>query len=62
MSHDAEKILCDKLKNKSFSVQVDGSTDITNKSYVVPFVRFVNDGDCQENFLCCKELTKISKA
>jgi hypothetical protein len=30
MSHDAEDVLWDKLKNKSFSVQVDESTNFTN--------------------------------
>jgi hypothetical protein len=30
MSHDAVEVLCDKLKNKSFSIQVDESTDFTN--------------------------------
>jgi hypothetical protein len=49
MSHDAEEILRDKLKNNSSSLEV-GSTDSTNKSYVVAFVRFVNDGEIQENF------------
>jgi hypothetical protein len=27
MSHDAEEVLCDKLKNNSFSIRVDESTD-----------------------------------
>jgi hypothetical protein len=39
----------DKQKNNSFSIQVDESTDFTNKSYVVAFVRFVNDGEIQGN-------------
>jgi hypothetical protein len=38
MSHDAEEVLRDKLKNNSFSIQIDESTDSTNKSYVVAFV------------------------
>jgi hypothetical protein len=38
----------DKLKNNSFSIQVDESTDLTNKIYVV---RFVNEGQIQENFI-----------
>jgi hypothetical protein len=56
MSHDAEEVLHDKLKNNSFSIEVDESTDFTNKSYVVAFVRFVNDCEIKENFVCCKEL------
>jgi hypothetical protein len=52
---------CDKLKNSCSSIQVDESTDFTNKSNVVAFVRFLNDGEIQENFLCYKELSKTSK-
>jgi hypothetical protein len=37
MSHDAEEVLCDKLKNNSFSIQADESTDFAYKSYVVEF-------------------------
>jgi hypothetical protein len=40
-SHDTEDVLSDKLKNNSFSIQVDESTDFTNKSYVVAFVKKV---------------------
>jgi hypothetical protein len=58
MAHDAEEVLCDKLKNNSFSIQVDESTDFTNRSCVVAFVSFVNDGEIQENSFCCKELPK----
>jgi hypothetical protein len=45
MSRDAEEALCDELKNNSFSIQADESTDFTNKTYVVAFVRFVNGGE-----------------
>jgi hypothetical protein len=31
-SHDAEVVWHDKLKNNSFSIQVDEATDFTNKS------------------------------
>jgi hypothetical protein len=61
MSHDAEEVLRDKPKNNSFSIQADESTDFTNKSYVVAFIRFVSDGEIQENFFCSKELPKTSK-
>jgi hypothetical protein len=35
MSHDAEEVLHDKLKNNIFSIQVDESTDFANKSYII---------------------------
>jgi hypothetical protein len=38
MLHDAEEVLRDELKNNSFYIQVDESTNFTNKSYVVAFV------------------------
>jgi hypothetical protein len=31
------------------------------KSYVVAFVRFVNDSEIQETIFCCKELPEASK-
>jgi hypothetical protein len=34
VSHNAEDVLWDKLKNYSFSIQVDESTDFTNNIYV----------------------------
>jgi hypothetical protein len=61
VSHDAEGAFCDKPKNNNFSIQVDESTDFTNRSDVVAFVRFINDGEIQENFFCCKELPETSK-
>jgi hypothetical protein len=61
MSHDGEDVLCNKLKNNSFSIQVDELTDFTNKCHAIAFVRFVNDGEIQENFLCSKELPETSK-
>jgi hypothetical protein len=29
MSHEAEEVLCDKLKNNSFFIQVEESTDFS---------------------------------
>jgi hypothetical protein len=47
MSHDAE--------------EVDESTDFINKNNVVAFVRFVNDGEIHENYLCCRQLPETSE-
>ena len=60
MSRDVEEVMCDKLKNSNFSIRVDESTAITNKCHVVDFVRFVIEGEIQENSFCCKELPKTS--
>jgi hypothetical protein len=61
MLQDTEKVLHEKLKNNSVSIQVDESTDFTIKSYVVTLVRFIKDGEIQENFSCCKKLPETSK-
>jgi hypothetical protein len=61
MSHDAEDILYNKLKNNSFSILVVESIDFTNKSNVVAFLRCANYGDICENFLCYEELPKTNK-
>jgi hypothetical protein len=49
LSHGAEEVLCDKLKNNSFCIKVDESTDFINKTYFVAFLRSVND-EIQETF------------
>lgn len=61
MSRDAEEVLCEKLKTSSFSVNVHTSTDSANKCHVITFVRYVNDGEIQENFLCYKELPETNQ-
>jgi hypothetical protein len=35
VSHEAEEVLCDKLKNNRFSLQIDESSDFSNKSETV---------------------------
>ena len=54
MTHDSDEVLCDKLKNSSVQ-----STDHRNNCNVV-FVRFTNEGEVQEEFMCCKELPETS--
>jgi hypothetical protein len=61
MSHDAEEVLCDRLKNNSFSIPVTDSTDFSTNSYAEAFMGFVHDGEIQENFFCYKELPETSK-
>ena len=45
MAHDSVEVLCGKLKNNSFSIQVDESTDLTHKYHIVAIVRFVIKGE-----------------
>jgi hypothetical protein len=44
ISRDAEEVFRDKMKNNSFCIKVDETTDFINKTYFVAFVRSVNDG------------------
>jgi hypothetical protein len=76
MSHDDEEILCDESTDFTSKIYVgfEVFTAVTmkdavfwdvaffNKIYVVAFVTFVNDGEIQGNFFCCKELPETSKA
>ena len=50
MLHHAEIVGYSKLKKNSFSIQVDKSTDFTNKCHAIAFVGFANDVEIQEHF------------
>ena len=62
MSNDIQENVCNnKLQDSFFALQVDESTDITNKAQLLAFVRFI-DGDSMVNqYLCCKELLTTTK-
>jgi hypothetical protein len=60
-SHDVEDVLCEILKNTNSALQVDESTDITNKAQLLAFVRFENEGEILEDFCCCKELPETTE-
>jgi hypothetical protein len=59
-SQDAEDVLSEILKYTKFALQVDESTDITNKAQLLAFVRFQNEGEIMEHF-CCKGLPETTK-
>jgi hypothetical protein len=53
MSHHAEQVLPEKMKNNSFSIQADESTD--SNSYVVAFVKICKMMvKFKKNYFCCK--------
>lgn len=55
MSNDIEENVCsNKLQNSYFALQVDESTDITNKAQLLAFIRFINEDRIVNQFLCCK--------
>uniref|UniRef100_A0A674N592 Uncharacterized protein n=1 Tax=Takifugu rubripes TaxID=31033 RepID=A0A674N592_TAKRU len=45
-----------------FALEMDESTDITNKAVLLVYVRHVWDGDLQEQFLCTRELLTTTTA
>lgn len=45
-----------------FSLQLDESTDVSNMSQLIVFVRYMKDDDIVENFLFCKPLVTTTKA
>jgi hypothetical protein len=59
-SHDVEDEVTEMLRNTNFALQVDQSTDITNKAELLAFVRFENEGEIME-FCCCKEQPAATK-
>lgn len=56
------KKFCNQLKNNSFSVHVNESTYLSNKSHSVAFVRFVDDSEIQEKFSAAKSCPKQAMA
>ena len=61
LSNNISGILSEILQNNNFALQVDETTDITGKAQLLAFVRFENEGETIENFLCCKELPETTK-
>lgn len=59
MSHHAEEVLCNNLKNNSSFTGLMNSE--ISKCHIVAFIRFENDGEIREFFLYCKEQTGMSK-
>lgn len=56
MSEDIDQNVTKTLqKINFFSLQIDESTDISKKSQLLAFVRFINDNRIMEQFLFCQE-------
>ncbi len=61
LSNNISGILSEILQNNNFALQVDETIDITGTAQLLAFVRFENEGEIMENFLCCKELPETTK-
>ncbi len=62
MSSDIEKNVCsNKLQNSHFALQIDESTDISNKEQLLASIRFIDEDQIVNQFLFCKELRATTK-
>ena len=62
MSIDIKKRVMLKLKAVDFfAIQVDESIDISGKSRLLAFIRFIENDTIVKEFLCCKELPETMK-
>ncbi|KAL4083746.1 hypothetical protein QTP88_029062 [Uroleucon formosanum] len=57
ISEDLNEQLFEKLKNNVFGLQVDEATDKHRQSYLLAYVRFIDDKDIREEILFCEPLT-----
>jgi hypothetical protein len=51
ISKDLDKQLFEKIKNNVFVLQVDEATDKHRQSYLLAYVRFIDDKDIREEIL-----------
>ena len=56
MCDDIEKQLVEKLKTKTFSVQMDESTLRDSEAVLITYVRYIEHGQFAEEMLFCKKL------
>ncbi len=61
LSSDIEKNVFDKLQNSEFALQVDESTDISNKAQLLTFIRFIDGDQIINQFFCCKEMPRTTR-
>lgn len=56
MSAFIENTVMTKLTTKNFALQIDESTDISDKAQLIGFIRFVDETEIINQFFFCKEL------
>ncbi|CAI9716938.1 domain-containing 3 [Octopus vulgaris] len=55
-SADIEENVQIKVQNSEFALQVDESTDISNKTQLLTFIRFIDGNQTINQFFCCEEM------
>ena len=62
LSNNIEENVCiNKLQDSYFALQVDESTDITNKAQLLAFIRFIDADNIVNQYLCCKEMPTTTR-
>ena len=61
LSENIDTNLQKKLEGTKFALIVDESTDISNSAQLLVFVRFINDDEIINQFLCCKEMPTTTR-
>ena len=62
LSNNIEENVCiNKLQDSYFALQVDESTDITNKAQLLTFIRFIDADNIVNQYLCCKEMPTTTR-
>ncbi|KAL7640530.1 UNVERIFIED_CONTAM: hypothetical protein RMT77_008805 [Armadillidium vulgare] len=61
LSENIEENVQKKLKNSNFALTIDESTDISNTSQLLAFVRFIDGDEIINQFLCCKGLSTTTR-
>ncbi|XP_075210363.1 zinc finger BED domain-containing protein 5-like [Lycorma delicatula] len=60
LSENIEQNTAKTLANSNFAIQIDETTDITGNSQLIAFVRFIDENDIINQFLCCRELSDFT--
>ena len=61
LSENTEKNVRKKLEGSKFSLIVDESTDTSNSAQLLVFVKFIDDDEIINKFLCCKEMPTTTR-
>ena len=56
LSENIDKNVQKKHEGSKFALIVDESTDISSSAQLLVFVRFINDDEVINQFLCCMEI------
>ena len=62
ISLNIEEQVVDEIKKSLFAIQLDESTDVSQFSQLLAFVRYVHGGNFKEEFLFCKPLKLNTRA